>query len=405
MWAFCHHAAVLEDAKSIVPRPHPPEIGDEDIQGSKYVKRFLALIERIRSVAEEKRDPRQQFDIQQLAGHLLFYFFTPILTSLRSIQRASELKRVQKILGCSRVALGSLSEANAVFDPELLRCAIHELVGELRGQRQLPRELKGLTAVDGTFLRAVPRMAWALFRTNEKYRGAKAHVLYDIELEAPIEASVTAANASEKGELRKKLEAGRFYVMDAGYAQYQLFADIIKAQSSFVCRIRDDAVREVIEERELSQEAIEAGIKRDQVVRLGDEKVRQKLEHEVRVIEFQPPRTRADEKPGLMVLATDRLDMDAELVTLAYGYRWSVELFFRWFKCVLGCRDLISQSENGVTIQVYMGIIASLLVSIWTGCKPNKALLERLAFYLMGMADDEELEATLRRQPKHAQGA
>lgn len=378
------------------------EVRDEDIQGSKYVKRFLALMERIRSLAQgEKRDPRQELDIQQLAGHLLFYFFTPLLTSLRSIQRASELRRVQKILGCSRVALGSLSEANAVFDPELLRRAIHELVRELRGQHKLPRELKGLTAVDGTFLRAVPRMAWALFRSEEKHRGAKAHVLFDVELQAPIDTSLTAANASEKVELRKKLEPGRLYVTDAGYAQYKLFSDIIEAQSSFVCRIRDDAVREVVEERELTKEAIEAGIKRDQVVRLGDWKLRKDLDREVRVIEFQPPRTRPDEEPSLMVLATDRLDMDADLVTLAYGYRWSIELFFRWFKCVLGCRNLISHSENGVTIQVYMGIIASLLVSVWTGCKPNKALFERLSFYLMGMADDDELEATLRRQPKH----
>lgn len=382
-------------------------VRDKDIQGAKYVKRFLALVARIRSVAESegaKDDPRRQLGIQQLAGHLLFYFYTPVLTSLRSIQRASELKKVQKTLGCSRAALGSLSEANAVFDPEILRRVIHELVGELRGKAKLPRELKGLTAVDGTFLRAVPRMAWALFRSNPKYRGAKAHVLFDVELGAPIDASLTAANASEKAELRKKLQSGRLYVMDAGYAQYKLFADIIAAQSSFICRIRDDAVREVIEERKLSEEAKAAGIQCDQVVRLGDWAPRKDLEQPVRVIEFQRPRTREDQDPELMLLATDRLDLDAELIALGYRYRWSIELFFRWFKCILGCRNLISRSENGVTIQVYMGIIASLLLSIWTGRKPNKALLERFAFYLMGMADDEELETAIRRQPKHAAG-
>ena len=375
---------------------------DEDMQGSKYVGRFLAMIERIRSVGEaEARDPRQELDIQQLGGHLLFYFFTPMLNSLRSIQRASELKKVQKLLGCSRAALGSLSEANAVFDPEILRHVIHELVQELEGKQKLPRELKGLTAVDGTFLRAVPRMFWALFRRDERYRGVKAHVLFDVELAAPIDASLTDANTSEKSELRKMLQAGRLYVMDAGYAQYRLFNDIIEAESSFVCRIRENAVWDVIEERELTDEAAQAGVKRDLVVRLGDAKTREDLKHQVRVIEFQRPRTRPDEEPGLMLLATDRLDLDADLVTLAYRHRWSVELFFRWFKCVLGCRNLISRSENGVTIQIYMGIIASLLISVWTGRKPNKALFERISFYLMGMADDEELEAAIKQQPKH----
>ena len=378
------------------------EIKDDDIQGGKFVTRFLSLVRQIRTVGEsEETDPRRELDLEQLAGHLLFYFFTPVVTSLRSIQRASELKKVQRLLGASRASLGSLSEANAVFDPEILRRAIDELVRDLGAQKKLPRELKGLTAVDGTFLRGVPRMIWALFRTNEKYRGVKAHVLFDVELTAPIDVSVTAASASEKTELRKKLEPGRLYVMDAGYAQYKLFADIIEIKSSFVCRIRDDAVRDVVEERVVSAEAREAGVQRDQVVRLGDWKPRKDLEHPVRVIEFQRPRTRDDEDPELMVLATDRLDLDAELIALAYRYRWSIELFFRWFKCILGCRNLISHSENGVTIQIYMGIIASLLVSIWTGRKPNKALLEMLCFYLSGMADEEELHAAIRRQQKH----
>jgi hypothetical protein len=379
------------------------ELRDEDIRGGKLVRRFLELVENVRRVAGgEKDDPRRQLDIQQLAGHLLLYFFNPVVESLRGIQRASELKRAQKILRGSRVSLGALSEANAVLEPELLRGVIHELVRELRGQQVLPRDLRGLTAVDGTFLRAVPRMAWATFRTNEKYRGAKAHVLFDVELLAPIDISLTAASASEKVELRKKLAPGPLYVMDSGYAQYALFADIIAAKSSFVCRIRNDAVREVIEERELSKEARAAGVRRDQVVRLGDWRPRQELEQPVRVIEFQRPRTREDEEPELMVLATDRLDLEADLVTVAYRYRWSVELFFRWFKCVLGFRQLISRSENGVTLQVYMGIIASLLISVWTGSKPNKALREMILYYLMGWADDEEFEAAVRRYTKLA---
>lgn len=379
------------------------EVREEDIQGSKYVKRFVALVERIRCAAgREERDPRQNLDIEQLAGHLLFHFYTPVVDSLRSIQRASELKNVQKILGCPRAALGSLSEANAIFDPEILRRVIVEIVAKLQGQRKLPRELKGLTAVDGTFLRGVPTMFWALFRSNEKYRGAKAHVLYDVELSAPIDASLTAANASEKAELRKKLQGGRLYVMDAGYAQYKLFADIIEVGSSFVSRLRDDAVRDVLEERELSKEAIEAGVKRDQVVRLGDWKPRKDLEYPVRVIEFMRPRTRANEEPELMLLVSDRLDLAPELIALAYRYRWSVELFFRWLKHILGCRNLISRSENGVTIQVYMAIIATLLITLWTGLKPNKALREMIFYYLTGLADEEDLERAIQRHRKNS---
>ena len=62
-----------------------------------------------------------------LIAYVLLFLFNPIVTSLRGIQQASELKKVQKKLGCPRVSLGSLSEATQVFDPEPLRQIAAEL--------------------------------------------------------------------------------------------------------------------------------------------------------------------------------------------------------------------------------------------------------------------------------------
>ena len=47
------------------------------------------------------------------------------------MQQASELNNVQKKLGCDRAALGSLSEAATVFDPERPVEIIQELNGQL----------------------------------------------------------------------------------------------------------------------------------------------------------------------------------------------------------------------------------------------------------------------------------
>ncbi len=58
----------------------------------------------------------------------LIHFFNPILTSLNSLQQASGLAKVQKVTGGSRVAKGSLSEAQAVFDAALLQGIIADLV-------------------------------------------------------------------------------------------------------------------------------------------------------------------------------------------------------------------------------------------------------------------------------------
>lgn len=382
----------------------PPELREEDIQGAKYLKIFDPLLRKVRAAAKEEEGAgRREFVMEHYVGLLLLYFYTPVLTSLRSIQRASKLKNVQRMLGSKRVPLGSLSEAASVFDPGVLHGVIRELCGQLESKREIPKGLEDLTAVDGSLLRAVPRMAWALWRRDEKNRAAKMHLIFDVLREAPTNVTLTHGNASEKQQLRSMLESGRLYVLDAGYAQYKLFSDILAAGSSFICRIRDDAVWELVEERPLSQKALEAGVERDLVVRLGCWDTAGDLARPVRVVKFLPPRTREAKDPEPMLLATDRLDLEPELVTLGYHYRWSVELFFRWFKCILGCRHLLSRSEEGVTIQVYMGVIASLLISLWTGRKPNKATLEMIWFYISGMADDEEFLAHLKRLPKNNQ--
>ena len=84
-----------------------PEIRDKDIQGTKYLKAFDSILQVVRDRQETKKTNKERkLHFDHYVGLLLFYFFTPILTSLRSIQRVSELKKVQKALGCSRSALG-----------------------------------------------------------------------------------------------------------------------------------------------------------------------------------------------------------------------------------------------------------------------------------------------------------
>ena len=92
--------------------------------------------------------------------------------------------------------------------------------------------------------------------------------------------------------------------------------------------------------------------------------------------------------------------MAPELVALIYRYRWQIELFFKWIKCVLGCRHWLAESQAGVTLQVYCALIASVLLVLWTGSKPTKRQWEALQLYWMGWATLEELERVLHRVKK-----
>ena len=69
-------------------------------------------------------------------------------------------------------------------------------------------------------------------------------------------------------------------------------------------------------------------------------------------------------------------------------------------KYTLGCRHLLAESENGLTIQVYAGLIATLLIMLWTGRKPNKMTLFMVDMYLAGWASLDELKAELGKLKK-----
>jgi hypothetical protein len=221
------------------------------------------------------------------------------------------------------------------------------------------------------------------------------HIHFDVLKGVPVEATVTTGTGSETGQLRATLRAQRLYVIDRGYADYQLFQDIIDAKSNFIGRLRANAVWTVIEERPLAPAARAAGVRSDRLVHLGGPQSGAVLQQPLRVLEVDTGKTDAHGHPEILLLATSDLDLAAELVALGYRFRWSVELFFRWLKCILGCRHLLANSRNGVTIQVYLAIIASLLISLWVGRKPTVRTLEMIQFYFTGWATEDELMAHL----------
>ena len=62
---------------------------------------------------------------------------------------------------------------------------------------------------------------------------------------------------------------------------------------------------------------------------------------------------------------------------------------------------MLSLSPNGLQIQVYVAIIASLLISLWTGRKPTKRTFEMICHYFSGWANLEELTEHIETLKKH----
>jgi hypothetical protein len=386
------------------------KIEDRDLRGFKYFKRIRELLEPLHAAAcTRDRAHNRDLHMDDYLLLLLLHMFNPICVSLRSLQQASTLKKVQRVLGVPRSSLGSLSEAARVFDSSLMLSILEQVAGQLK---PLPHDARLddvsalLTAMDGTLLPGLAKISWALWK--DEHRAVKAHVQLELLKGVPVAARITEGNGDERDVLAQELQAGRLYVLDRGYASYPLMQKVLDAGSSFVVRLRDNSVLEVLQERELSPAALAAGVVRDAVVSLGGARGRQDLRQRMRIVEVACRPHVKRYKTGVggpaqgstILLATDRLDLPAEVIALIYQHRWAVEIFFRTFKHLLGCRHLLSTCKNGIELQTYAAILACLLIALYTGRRPTLRSYEMLCWYFMGWADQEEMEQHIRALQK-----
>ena len=376
------------------------DLQPRDIEGLEYFDALVPLLARLKDFGTQRdRAGNRQLFYDQYVCLLLLYFFSPTITSLRALQQATTLEAVQRRLGIRATSLGSFSEAARLFDSKALHQILQELASKASPIIDGPeaRQLLHLTAVDGSIFRAFPRMAWALWKDSD-HRGVKLHLHFDVFCGTPRDAAITTACGSETERMRAMLQSGRLYVMDRGYLDHELYREILKAGSSFIGRIKDNGFYTTESECPLSEADRAAGVVSDELLkRLGTPHHKNELKgHQLRLVKVQ--RTNDEGVLETWWLLTNRLDLAAELVALGYHYRWTVELFFRWLKCVLGCKQLLTTSENGVALQIYTALIASLLVVLWTGRKPTKRTWEMLQFYFQGWASLDEVEAHLEKQ-------
>lgn len=406
-------------------RKERDKIHEKDITGLKYFDRLAPLLERLRDVScERDRAGNRELHYDQYCLLVLLYLFNPIVTSLRGIQQASELAKVQKKLGCPRASLGSLSEAATVFDAGRLKEIIAELGTELQPLARDPR-LKGiphaLTLVDGTLLTVLPQMmqaSWLKSQTGSGLVKWRLHTHFEVDRHVPLRIDLTPDGGGEHDEravLERTLDSDKLYVMDRGYAKFALFNRIVAAGSSYVCRLRDNSAYVVLEERAVL--AAPAGqnpvgqVLSDQIVRFTNGKAGARPDHPIRLVCVRTTRhtsrgkstsgSTGPQSDGVLRIATNLLDVPAEIVALLYRFRWTIEIFFRFFKHVLGCRHLLSHRQNGIEIQTYCAIIACLLISLWTGCKPTLRTYEMICFYFGGLASEAELLAHLAKLKPH----
>ncbi len=390
-------------AKASRKTPVPARKTPEPVVGRRYLRLLEDHLTHLHG--QRAHGNRTLFYDHVVVAHLLA-FFNPGLRGLRDLQSLFACAGVRKHFRMPRVPRSTLSDAQRVFDPDLLVPLIDSLKQRARIQPHDPRLdviTRRLLAVDGSFFTVAPRIAWAVFNGSGK-GNVKAHVQFDVLRGLPDDVALTHGQASEGRQLRATLRKDCFYLVDRGYQAYQLLADILAVGSDFVVRLRKSAAAEAIAERPRGAADQAAGVIRDQVVQLGWRSDGTPSLPPLRRVDVSFVDRRG--QAGVIILLTNRLDLPAWMIALLYQHRWQVELFFRWWKCVARFQHFFSETPGGMTLQVYVALIGLLLIAIETGAKPSKYDYALMMAAVNGWAPLEEvLEVAAWRRAERARAA
>lgn len=314
-------------------------------------ERLIEPLEQSLTEIEAKRPIHHRESLTfSLFVKLLIYYFTQGIGSGRLL--ITDLGVTAPELKLPQVARSTFFEAFKRFPVEWFAILTSTLLEKLTWL-EIPelKSLGKLYCVDGSLFPALARMTWAEYKTS--CNALRLHLVFDLNHLLPVHIFVGSGNSNEKTVLKQLLETGVTYIADRGYVCFDLLADIVSQQADFVFRMKSNLSYCLLEEFQVTLPLSVSHF----FCQVSDQKVSLKNatgHSPYRLISFW-----IDDEP--FFLLTSRFDLTTFQVILIYGYRWQIELMFRFLKRSFNGLHLLTTSKPGITIQFYLLLIVALL--------------------------------------------
>lgn len=260
-------------------------------------------------------------------------------------------------LGATRPARSTLGDANASRPWQVYGDLFAHMVS--KATRSTRRHMADATRIlDATKVK-LPSSGAEWGRFSESHCAAKLHLVYDPDAEMPLAADVTADTVNDITPAKAMtIEAGVTYVFDLAYYDYGWWAKLDAQGCRFVTRLKTNTKLENAQDIPLPEGS---SILSDRIGHLPQRMARSRrnpLQDPVREVSV-----RINAKKTIRV-ATNDLDAPAQEIADLYRQRWQIELFFKWIKQNMTIRHVIGTSQNAVRIQLFVALIAYLLIRL-----------------------------------------
>jgi hypothetical protein len=272
-----------------------------------------------------------------------------------------------------------------------------------RGDADLAGITRRIIAADGTYLNTLVDVAWALHHTkrNGKRQGqVRANVQMDVANWTPQVISVSGDDGeSEPAAFAKDLLSGVLYVVDRNFLDFIRFIiPLLDKGNDFVLRARSNApTMRIIEQLPLTAADVEAGVIADELVELTGRDAPAGTFRCVTILT-----TNRNGKAETIRLLTNLIEakiVAARVIGAAYKLRWQIELFFKWLKCFARMNHLLSTSRQGITTQLYIAVIAVLMMYVQSGRRLSIYALAALSWVANGqMTLQQAMDVIAKRE-------
>lgn len=276
--------------------------------------------------------------------------------SLREIEAGlmSHSARLYHVGACP-VARSTLADANAKRPAGLYG----ELFAHMAtvASRSTRRQLADATRILDATRVQLSSLSSGWVDTVKGARAIKLHIVFDPRVDAPLAATFTGQRINDITPAKAMpIEPGMTYVFDLAYYDFAWWAELDAKGCRFVSRLKSHTHLEVTAEQPVSEGG---SILSDRIGLLPQRMARSRRNPFADPVREITVRIATGK---LIRLLTNDLDAPAEEIADLYKERWQIELFFKWIKQNLKIRHFLGASENAVRIQVFVALIAYLLL-------------------------------------------
>lgn len=346
--------------------------------GQPMYGQLLSLLDkaRILKISRETGGERyiKHFDAWQ---HLVIMLYAVIkrFDSLREITN-SMFPEARKFLhlGISMMPRRStLSDANARRPESIFESIYRHLYAIYRDElssdsrkKLVPKWLSRLQIIDSTtitlFSNLIFKGAGRHPNSGKKKGGVKVHVNIHANESVPSDVCFTSAATNDSFMLMPtKYDSGDILTLDRAYINYAKFEELTRRGVIYVTKMKKNLVYETVEDiMYVSPDGL-VEYRVQQVIFRKKVKDGEDIVHNARIITYADiKKTRVK----LVSLLTNDMNMSVEEIVDIYRKRWEIELLFKQLKQNFPLRYFYGESANAIKIQIWVTLIANLLLMV-----------------------------------------